>query len=321
MRISTKKTLRVLAVDDEPLLLELYRESLGSGSADDFSFEIEYEACQTGESAVALVKKGLKAGRPFAVIFLDLDLGPGMDGVAAGARIRKLDSDANFVIATGATGANPLDIGTQIPPLDKLLYLNKPFHIMEIRQFVAALGTKWESERLLKKTHFDLQQKIKELQQSESSLKEHKAELEDVNTQLIETNSALSILARNLEKARKVSERQLLHSSRTLILPIVDKLKQSRYLRGYRTDLDLLSSYIRDLNPGLVNEIGIAGSLSATESRIAAMIKVGMTSHDIARNLYISTETVKTHRKNIRRKLKLQGSGVNLQSYLEGHNG
>jgi IS5 family transposase len=39
------------------------------------------------------------------------------------------------------------------------------------------------------------------------------------------------------------------------------------------------------------------------------------------RNLYISPETVKTHRKNIRRKLKLQGSGINLQSYLESHNG
>jgi ATP/maltotriose-dependent transcriptional regulator MalT len=192
---------------------------------------------------------------------------------------------------------------------------------MEIRQFTAALGTKWESERLLKEAHLDLQQKIRELQLGETSLKAHKVELEDVSRQLIETNSALSILARNLEKARKVSERQLLHSSRTLILPIVDKLRQSRYLRGYRTDLDLLSSYIKDLNPGLADEMGIAGSLSATESRVAAMIKVGMTSHDIARNLYISPETVKTHRKNIRRKLKLQGSGINLQSYLEKQNG
>ena len=319
--MASKETLRVLAIDDEPLLLDLYRESLGSGSVDPFSFGIEYEACETGESAVASVKNALRAGRPFAVIFLDLDLGPGMDGVEAGVRIRELDSEANFVIATGATDTNPLDIGKKIPPLDKLLYLNKPFHVMEIRQFVAALGTKWASERLLKKAHFDLQQKINELQLSEISLKEHKAELEDVNKQLIETNSALSILARNLDKARKVSERQLLHSSRTLILPIVDKLKQSRYLRSHRTDLDLLSSYIRDLNPGLADEMGVAGYLSATESRIAAMIKVGMTSHDIARNLYISTETVKTHRKNIRRKLKLQGSGINLQSYLEGHSG
>ncbi|MCP3952804.1 MAG: response regulator [Desulfobacterales bacterium] len=321
MATGKKKTLRVLAVDDESPMLELYRDSLMSRTGDNFFFEIEYDACQTGKSAVDTVEKAVKAGRPYAVIFLDLNLGTGMDGVTAGACIRELDSNVNFVIVTGTTGANPLDIGVRIPPLDKLLYIHKPFHIMEIRQFTAALGTKWESERLLTKAHRDLQQKIRELQMSETSLKEHKMELEDINRQLIETNSALSILARNLEKARKVSERQLLHSSRTLILPIIDRLRQSRYLRGHQTDLDLLSSYIKDLNPGLADEMGISRSLSATESRIATMVKVGMTSHDIARNLYISTETVKTHRKNIRRKLKLQGSGINLQSYLESHNG
>jgi len=320
MATGIKKTLRVLAVDDEPLMLELYRDSLESHAGDPLSFTFEYEACRTGEGAVDAVAKAVKEGRPYAVIFLDI-VGPGMDGVAAGLQIRELDRDANFVITTGTPGANPLEIGARVLPLDKLLYLHKPFHVMEIRQFAAALGTKWESERLLQKAHLELQDKISELQLSETSLKEHKVELEDVNRQLIETNSALSILARNLEKARKVSERQLLHSSRTLILPIVDKLRQSRYLRGYRTDLDLLSSYIKDLNPGLADEMGIAGSLSATESRIAAMVKVGMTSHDIARNLYISTETVKTHRKNIRRKLKLQGSGINLQTYLESQNG
>lgn len=319
--MTPQKTLRVLAVDEESLVLEIYREALENGSGDFLSYKFEYDACRTGAGAVDAVEKSIQARRPYAVIFLDLDLGPGMDGVAAGERIREMDRDVNLVIATGSAGADLADLGSRIPPRDKLLYLTKPFDILEIRQFSAALGTKWASERLLQKAHHDLQDKIKALQLSEMSLKEHKVELEDVNRQLIETNSALSILARNLEKARKVSERQLLHSSRTLILPIVDKLRQSSYLRGYRTDLDLLSSYIKDLNPGLADEMGIAGSLSATESRVAAMVKLGMTSYDIARNLYISPETVKTHRKNIRRKLKLQGSGINLQSYLESQNG
>lgn len=319
--MTPQQILRVLAVDAEPLVLELYRDCLESSTGDFFAYKIECEACRTGESAVDAVEKSIQAGRPYAVIFLELDLAPGMDGGAAGERIRELDRDVNLVIATGSAGANLLDLGSRIPPPDKLLYLNKPLDRLKIRQFSAVLGTKWASARLLQKAHHDLQKKIKALQLSETSLKAHKAELEDVNRQLIETNSALSILARNLEKARKVSERQLLHSSRTLILPIVDKLRHSRYLRGYRTDLDLLNSYIKDLNPSLADEMGIAGSLSATESRVAAMVKVGMTSHDIARNLYISPETVKTHRKNIRRKLKLQGSGLNLQSYLERQNG
>jgi len=310
-----------MAVDDESFMLDLYRDSLKNGAKEFPAFEIQCDAYQTGEAALTAVDLSVAAEKPYAIIFLDLNLGTGIDGVTAGERIRKLDPNVNFVIATGDTGANTLDIGNRIPPMDELLYLHKPFQVMEILQFVAALGAKWQSERLLKKAHTDLEAKIKELQHSERALKDNKAELEDVNRQLIETNNALSILARNLEKARKVSERQLLHSSRTLILPIVDKLRQSRYLRNHYTDLDLLSSYIKDLDPGLADEMGISGSLSATESRIAAMIKLGMTSQDIARNLYISPETVKTHRKNIRRKLKLQGSGINLQSYLEGQSG
>jgi hypothetical protein len=59
--MAPKKTLRVLAIDDDPMLLELYRESLGSGSVGPFSFEVEYESCETGESAVDSVKNALKA--------------------------------------------------------------------------------------------------------------------------------------------------------------------------------------------------------------------------------------------------------------------
>jgi len=52
------------------------------------------------------------------------------------------------------------------------------------------------------------------------------------------------------------------------------------------------------------------------ELRIAAMVKNGLTSQEIARQLNISLHTVKTHRKNIRKKLKIQNSTVNLSSYL-----
>jgi DNA-binding CsgD family transcriptional regulator len=49
---------------------------------------------------------------------------------------------------------------------------------------------------------------------------------------------------------------------------------------------------------------------------VAVMVKNGLTSQKIADMLYISLDTVKTHRKNIRKKLKIQNSKVNLTSYL-----
>jgi DNA-binding CsgD family transcriptional regulator len=46
------------------------------------------------------------------------------------------------------------------------------------------------------------------------------------------------------------------------------------------------------------------------------MIKNGMTTDQIAQHLHISPDTVKTHRRNIRRKLDIVGKKNDLASYL-----
>jgi DNA-binding CsgD family transcriptional regulator len=84
-----------------------------------------------------------------------------------------------------------------------------------------------------------------------------------------------------------------------------------------RAELDLLDTYIKDLTAGLTDGSVVATSLSPTELRIAAMVKNGLSSQAIAGQLHISLHTVKTHRKNIRKKLNIQKSGANLSSYLK----
>ena len=104
--------------------------------------------------------------------------------------------------------------------------------------------------------------------------------------------------------------------TKTLILPIIEKLYHARRLEKYREDLDLLTGFLETMTSGLGKD-KISVSLSASEMRIASLIKNGMSSNEIARHLNVSIYTVKTHRKNIRKKLSLQNSGVNLRSYLE----
>ena len=58
--------------------------------------------------------------------------------------------------------------------------------------------------------------------------------------------------------------------------------------------------------------------------KIAAMVKNKMSSKEIASVMYISLETVKAHRKNIRRKLKIHNTKHKLSEYLAtvmGNNG
>lgn len=314
------KQLRILALDDEPDILEIYRQALSfSDNRNNFGPGFDVTLCQKGDEALETIQKTVGEDDPFAVVFLDLNLGDGPDGLYFGQEIRKIDPYVNFVIATGLLDVKPREIASCIPPLDKILYVQKPLHILEIRHFATALGAKWQSEMLLREYSANLEKKINELEQKRQELLDSKLELENVNIMLLETNNALSVLARNLEKNRKESEKRILQKTKTLIIPIIEKLYNARRLEKYREDLDLLTGFIENLTSDLDKD-KISTSLSTAEMRIASLIKNGMSNNEIARHLNVSLYTVKTHRKNIRKKLNLQNSGINLCSYLESQN-
>jgi DNA-binding CsgD family transcriptional regulator len=51
--------------------------------------------------------------------------------------------------------------------------------------------------------------------------------------------------------------------------------------------------------------------------RVAVMVKNGLTSQKIADMLNVSLHTVKSHRKNLRKKLNIQKSDISLGAYLK----
>jgi diguanylate cyclase (GGDEF)-like protein len=112
--------------------------------------------CEGAEAAVAAVRDALGVDDPFAVVFLDMRMPPGRDGVWAAARIRELDPAVEIVLCTAYSDVDPRDIGSMVPPEEKLSYLQKPFHPHEIRQMTISLASKWRSEhRIVKLAYFD----------------------------------------------------------------------------------------------------------------------------------------------------------------------
>jgi len=173
--------IRVLVVDDEPAIVDAYRQ-IFSGPSEDaaaarrnlgaklfgaaasvtrlrlpsnaLTFEAAY--CQGAEAAVAAVREALSADKPFAVAFLDMRMSPGPDGIWAAAHIREIDPAIEIAICTAYSDIDPIDIGGRVPPEDKLSYLQKPFHPHEIRQMAIALASKWRAERRIAKlAYFD----------------------------------------------------------------------------------------------------------------------------------------------------------------------
>ena len=137
--------------------------------------------CEGAEAAVAAVRDALGVDDPFAVVFLDMRMPPGRDGVWAAARIRELDPAVEIVLCTAYSDVDPRDIGGMVPPEEKLSYLQKPFHPHEIRQMTISLASKWRSEhRIVKLAYFDAltglpnrEQLRNRLNSSLSSAKQH----------------------------------------------------------------------------------------------------------------------------------------------------
>ncbi len=193
----TEPVFRVLTVDDEETILDLYFQILSSsrdlveGAEEMPAFDVAQS--RQGDQAVALAREGIQEGRPFSVVFLDINMPPGPDGIWTAKEIRKIDPDAGIVLVTGQARVNILETARSVLPADKLLYLQKPFYPQEILQFASALSEKWRVEREYRSVLANLEQRVK-----------------DRTLSLLEANQKLSeeVRARTrVEAALKTSEK------------------------------------------------------------------------------------------------------------------
>ena len=220
--------------------------------------------------------------------------------------IPQLGSDLKIIVITGFADKDSAIRALKLGAFD---LLEKPFQnellYHSILRALKALETERESKRL-----------IDDLKQSRSELLAHQQRLENLNTRLLDTNRALSIFAQNIEREREEIEKRIALKLRNLIIPMVVKLRNDPALRKYGSQLDMLATQIEDLTSGFAVDSRVAKSLSLAELRIASLIKNGITTEEIARQLHIAESTVRTHRKNIRKKLKINNAQYSLRNFL-----
>ena len=484
---------RILIADDDSFILKVYQRALSRVNTGAYGSDRNPKAkgnsccpntlnltpqsfdvvtCQQAYEAVDAVKDSLECGRPFSVVFTDIRMPPGPDGIWAAEQIRALDANIEIVIVTGHTDIHPRDISCRVLPAHKLLYIQKPFQPREIFQFASSLSMKWNLECELKKVHNELEARVekktrdlkkanekldgiinsltdymsmidkaytivwenpvgkklfgenvvgkkcykvyfgrekpcrhcmvrnafsdgdiheqekefmgkhgnkmifwctsnvaersenghpkrvitiyrditelkqaqKELQKAndalvlkiekkskalsqslkkmgdkEKDLTRHKSDLEKLNKEMIETNRAVSVLAGNINRNKELYENKIYETTTAKILPIIKDLKNKKSCQRIMADLDVLETNVNSLYSVSDNHHEIINIMTDQEMRVVALIKRGLTSQKISDLLCISEDTVKTHRKNIRKKLKIQNSNINLISYLKSN--
>ena len=156
----------------------------------------------------------------------------------------------------------------------------------------------------------DLMSEIETRRRAEVSLRKREAELE-------EANAALKVLLQRIETSRAEFEERMLTNINELIFPYLNRLKRRvRDARG-RACINVIESNINELTSPLGNQLSTRLSrLTPTELEVARLVSQGKTTKMIADVLNTATSTVDFHRNNIRKKVGIRRTRVNLRSYL-----
>lgn len=156
---------RILIVDDNTAIHDDFRKTLLQGgtdadllAAEELLFggeakpaaegsDYDLSFASQGELGVAAVEEAQRAGRPFALAFVDMRMPPGIDGLETIRRMWDVDEDVQAVICTAFSDHTWEQIVATLDLTDRFLILKKPFDTAEVRQAAAAMTRKWQLQR------------------------------------------------------------------------------------------------------------------------------------------------------------------------------
>ena len=105
--------------------------------------EYTLDSALQGEEALALVKEARKQGRPYALVFLDVRMPPGWDGIETAQKLWEADPELQIVLCTAYSDYSWQETVAALGRTDRLLILKKPFDRVEVCQLASALTEKW----------------------------------------------------------------------------------------------------------------------------------------------------------------------------------
>ncbi len=241
--------------------------------------------------------KSIRKKRP-ELILLDIMM-PEMDGYEM---CQTLKDDSSFkdipvIFLTGKTDTEDLVKGFDLGAAD---YVKKPFEFAELLARI--------------KTHIGFKKAREEIktlnQRLEDKVNERTAELEEMN-------AALKVLLKKNEKDMIEIEEKIISNYESLILPFVHKLKETLPEKKQESLVDIIEFNLKKVTSAFSKKLNEPMKhLTPAEIQIASMIKQGLTNKEIANVLDNSVRTVTNHRENIRQKLNLKNTKINLRSFL-----
>jgi PAS domain S-box-containing protein len=133
----------------------------------------------------------------------------------------------------------------------------------------------------------------------------------------MEENLKETVLLKQREQDKRELEKHISANVKNLISPALRRLKKKTSLLKDRSSLESLESHLKEMVSPFTHMLSTKYlDLTQRELEIAVLIKDGLHDKDIAEILGITSYTTKAHRRNIRRKLGIYSTRINLRTHL-----
>lgn len=192
--LDEQKAHRILVIDDNPsihkdfetILLDdgdsselssLRSEVFGNGASTSVMKTVyQLDFASQGKDGYEKVQIARSEGHPYEVMFVDMRMPPGWDGLQTIEQIMEIDPDIQAVICTAYSDYSWGEITERLGRSDRLLILKKPFDSAEVAQLASALTEKWilSKKAALKTEELEqmVEERTNELSQANERLKE-----------------------------------------------------------------------------------------------------------------------------------------------------
>jgi DNA-binding CsgD family transcriptional regulator len=158
---------------------------------------------------------------------------------------------------------------------------------------------------------------ITERKQAEEALIKSERELRVKAQNLAEVNTTLKVLLDTMERDQEELKETVLTNVKEQVLPYLDKLKKRPLQDVERGFVQMAEKHLNEIASPFVKKLTSNYlNLTKKEIQIAALIREGKTSKEIAALLNSNQRVISFHRENIRKKLGLKNKKDNLQILL-----
>jgi two-component system, NtrC family, sensor kinase len=153
---------KVLVRRPEPSALDLDDAIVGSERVDTTPAHFRIDSAFQGEEGLARIHEALGEEDPYALVFVDMRMPPGIDGRETIRRLSTVDPHVQVVLCTAYSDYTWMEIAAATGPTDRLVILRKPFDCIEVLQLAHTLTEKWRIAADTRRHLDELQQIVAE---------------------------------------------------------------------------------------------------------------------------------------------------------------